>query len=83
MAVEVELSVKAPRRLSVICRGYARARHIERVYYLAAPAAARAVARAVGNVRAQERVMVLALEDIGALVVCSRRPGRCLWLSTR
>jgi len=66
-AVEVELSVKAPRRLEAICRGYARARHLQRVVYLAAPAPARAVARAVGQTRAQERIVVLALEDTGAV----------------
>lgn len=68
VAVEVELSVKAPRRLAGICRGYARARHIERVYYLAAPAAARAVARAVAETRAQDRIVVLALGDVALLV---------------
>jgi hypothetical protein len=68
VAVEVELSVKAPSRLAGICRGYARARHIERVYYLAAPAAARAVARAVTETRAQDRVTVLALGDVASLV---------------
>jgi hypothetical protein len=68
VAVEVELSVKAPRRLHSICRGYARARHIERIYYLAAPAAARAVGRAVVETRAQERIVVLALGDVASLV---------------
>jgi hypothetical protein len=68
VVVEVELSVKAPRRLAGICRGYARARHIERVYYLAEPAAARAVARAVAETRAQERIVVLALSDVESLV---------------
>jgi hypothetical protein len=68
VAVEVELSVKAPRRLAVICRGYARARHIERVYYLAAPAPARAVTRAVAEERAENRITILPLGDIGALI---------------
>jgi hypothetical protein len=68
IAVEVELSVKAPRRLAAICRGYARARHVERVYYLAAPAAARAVGRAVAETRAQDRITVLALSDIESLI---------------
>jgi hypothetical protein len=68
VAVEVELSVKAPRRLAGICRGYARARHIQRAYYLAAPAAARAVGRAVADTRAQERIEVLALGDVEPLV---------------
>jgi hypothetical protein len=68
VAVEVELSVKAPRRLAGICRGYARARHVERVYYLAASAPARAVNRAVAETRAQDRVSVLALWDVEALI---------------
>jgi hypothetical protein len=68
LAIEVELSVKAPRRLAGICRGYARARHIERVYYLAAPAPARAVSRAVDETRAQDRVSVLALGDVESLI---------------
>jgi hypothetical protein len=68
VAVEVELSVKAPRRLAAICRGYARARHLERVYYLALPAAARAVGRAVAETRAQDRIVVLALGDVKGLI---------------
>jgi hypothetical protein len=46
-AVEVELTVKGSRRLEAICRGWARARHIEGVRYCATPRAARAVTRAV------------------------------------
>jgi hypothetical protein len=69
LAVEVELSVKAPRRLTRICRGYARARHIDRVYYLAAPAPARALARALAVVRAEDRVTILGLGDTGSLIV--------------
>lgn len=66
-AVEVELSVKAPRRLQAICRGWARARHLEGVCYLAAPAPKRAVERALVAVRAEDRVMVLALEQARVL----------------
>jgi hypothetical protein len=68
LAVEVELSVKAPRRLAAICRGYARARHIDRVYYLAAPAPARALARALAVERAEARITVLGLGDTRSLV---------------
>jgi hypothetical protein len=71
-AVEVELSVKARRRLASICRGYARARHIDRVYYLATPAAARAVGRAVAAERAEDRIEVLALGDTASLVRLER-----------
>jgi hypothetical protein len=34
--IEVELSVKSAARLAAICRGWARARHVSCVYYLAA-----------------------------------------------
>lgn len=61
-AVEVELSVKAPRRLQGICRGWARARYLEGVCYLAAPGPLRALERALIAVRAQDRVTVMALE---------------------
>jgi hypothetical protein len=76
LAVEVELSVKAPRRLAAICRGYARARHIERVYYLAAPAAGRAVSCAVAETRAEDRITVLALRDVESLVQAECRDAR-------
>ena len=72
LAIEVELSVKAPRRLAAICRGYARARHIDQVYYLAVPAPARAVGRAVAEVRAEDRIVVLALRDVETLVRAER-----------
>ncbi len=73
VAVEVELSVKAPRRLETICTGYARARHLDHVYYLAAPAAARAVTRAVTATRVQGRVTVLAFHDVPALIAAADR----------
>ena len=67
VAVEVELSVKAPRRLAAICRAWARARHISAVYYLATPAAARAVQRVVAETRAEDRIVVLPLGEPEAL----------------
>jgi hypothetical protein len=66
-AVEVDLSVKAPRRLAAICRGWARARHISAVYYLAPPPAARAVERAVAETRSEDRILVLPLGEPEAL----------------
>jgi hypothetical protein len=68
VAVEVELSVKAARRLQAICRGYARARHVDHVYYLASRSAARAVTRAITQTRWQDRITVLALEDTHGLI---------------
>jgi hypothetical protein len=62
-AVEVELSVKASARLVAICRGWGRSRHVRRVFYLAAPAAERAVRRAVQETRTEDRVIVLPLTE--------------------
>jgi hypothetical protein len=64
IAIEVELSPKAPRRLEEIYRAWARARHVEVVYYLAAPAPARALERAIGRVRACDRITVIPLDDV-------------------
>jgi hypothetical protein len=76
VAVEIELSVKAPRRLATICRGYARARHIDRVYYLATPPAAAAVERAVTKARTADRVRVLALDDIAGIAAAEKEVAR-------
>jgi hypothetical protein len=67
IAVEVELSVKARARLLAICRAFARARHLACTYYLAAPAAGRAVGRAVSELRAEDRVTVLGLDQVATL----------------
>jgi hypothetical protein len=67
VAIEVELSIKAPRRLQAIARAYARARYLDHVYYLATAPAARAVGRAVNEVRAQDRITVLALDDVAGV----------------
>jgi hypothetical protein len=73
LAIEVELTVKAPERLARIVRGWARSRLIAGVVYYAAPAALRAVGSAVERESAQEAVTVLALECAGELPVCARR----------
>jgi hypothetical protein len=65
--IEVELSTKSASRLAAICRGWARARHINTVYYLAAPGPGRAVARAVRSTNAGERIRILDLDDIPTL----------------
>ncbi len=67
VAIEVELSEKTPARLAAICRGWARARHISHVYYLALPGPARAVRRAVEATKTGDRVRVLDLDDIPTL----------------
>lgn len=65
--IEVELSTKSASRLTAICRGWARARHINTVYYLAAPGPARAVARAIRSTKTGDRIRVLDLDDIPTL----------------
>jgi len=71
VAVEVELTVTAPRRLAEICRAWARCRTGAGVLYLALPTVERALSRAVVEARAREQVTVvplLALPGMGAHV---------------
>jgi hypothetical protein len=72
-AVEVELSIKAPRRLAAICRAWARARHIDTVVYLAEGATARAVERAVQTARAEDRIRIIPLDQPEALLAGAGR----------
>jgi hypothetical protein len=67
VAIEVELTVKAPRRLALIVRGWARTRLVGAVVYYATPAAARAVRRAVDEQQAHEIVHVLPIDQVGLL----------------
>ncbi len=67
-AIEVELSEKRGSALVTICNGWARARHVHVVYYLASEAAARAVGRAVRETRAEDRVRILPLGQEGTVV---------------
>jgi DNA-binding Lrp family transcriptional regulator len=79
VVIEVELTVKAPARLREIVRGWARSRRVAGVVYYAAPAALRALERAVVDERAVEQVHVLALAEMGELprgLVVERSPGR-------
>ena len=73
VAVEVELSIKARARLTRICRGWARARYIDAVYYLAEPGPSRAVQRAVAEVRAEEKISVLPMSGAQLLASLERR----------
>jgi len=63
LAIEVELTVKAPQRLRAIVRGWARCRLVGGVVYYATPAVSRALARAVTEEGAADAVRVLALEQ--------------------
>lgn len=67
VAVEVELTVKAARRLRAIVRAWARCRTAAGVVYHAAPAAARAVERAIAAERAEQSVWVSELGDTARL----------------
>jgi hypothetical protein len=64
VGVEVELTIKAPERLAAICRGWARARCVAGVIYLAPPEVERAVQRAIDRAQAHERVVVVPLEAL-------------------
>lgn len=61
LAVEVELTVKAARRLEGICRAWARCDLIAGVLYLAAPEVERPLQRAIERARAHERVIAVPL----------------------
>ncbi|HST54316.1 MAG TPA: hypothetical protein VLJ42_00270 [Solirubrobacteraceae bacterium] len=67
VSIEVELSVKSAARLATICRGWARARHLYGVYYLAAPEPGRAVRRAVNAAHATDSINVLNLDQVYVL----------------
>jgi hypothetical protein len=64
VAVEVELTVKAPRRLADICQAWARCRCVAGVLYLAPPEVRRALERAIDQVQAGERIAVLGLDAV-------------------
>jgi hypothetical protein len=64
VAVEVELSVKGPRRLADICRAWARCRCVAGVLYLVAPQVRSPLERAVAEAQAGEQIVVLALDAL-------------------
>jgi hypothetical protein len=64
VAVEVEIAVKAPRRLHGICRAWGRSRTIAGVVYCASPRARRALRRTVGVLAAEELIAVVALDPV-------------------
>ena len=64
VAVEVELTPKAPKRLDAIIKAWRRARWVESVrYYVPEDGTRSGVERAIERVRAAERIEVLAIED--------------------
>jgi len=64
VAVEVELTVKAPARLVEICRGWARARCVAGVLYLVSPAVERPLRRASERARSGQKVVVVPLSAL-------------------
>jgi hypothetical protein len=64
IAVEVELTIKASRRLVEICRAWARCRRVAGVLYLAPPAVQRALTRAIADAHAFEQVVVVPLSSL-------------------
>jgi hypothetical protein len=64
VAVEVELTIKAPRRLCEICRAWARCSQVAGVVYLVSERARPALVRAVAAADAGERIAVVRLEAL-------------------
>lgn len=75
LAVEVELTAKAPQRLLCICRALARSRTLAGTLYLVAPAASGAVARALRDAGAAGRVEMAPLEAFIALAAAEGVPS--------
>ena len=64
VAVEVELTVKARRRLAEICLAWARCRCVAGVVYVAPPEVQRALARAIAQAAAGRRIAVVGLDAL-------------------
>ncbi|MHB8531681.1 MAG: hypothetical protein ACYDC2_03065, partial [Solirubrobacteraceae bacterium] len=64
LAVEVELTVKAPRRLLAICTAWARSREVAGVLYLVTPPVRPALERALAAARAGSGIGVADLDDL-------------------
>jgi hypothetical protein len=70
--IEVQLPLGSESALVSICRGWTRANHVGRVYWLATVGPGRAVRRAARETRATDCVVVLDVEDILLLVTSER-----------
>jgi hypothetical protein len=75
VAVEVELTLKAPRRLAAICTAWARCRCVAGTLYLVAPEVEPALGRAIEAARASERIAVVPLDALPS-VAGDRRAAR-------
>jgi DNA-binding MarR family transcriptional regulator len=76
LAIEVELTVKAARRLRAIVRGWARSRLVHGVVYYASPAAMRALRTAVAAEQAAATVHLVELARVGELPAGLTWPAR-------
>ncbi len=65
LAVEVELTVKAPQRLLDICRAWGRCRCVGGVLYVTTPEVRRPLQRAIEKARAGQQIAVLGLDALG------------------
>lgn len=74
VAVEVELTVKAPRRLAEICLAWARCRCVAGVLYLTTPEVAPALERACRRAQAGERMVAVSLDVLECSAKSLRRP---------
>jgi hypothetical protein len=68
LAVEVELTVKEPRRLLAICVAWARCREVEGVLYVVTPGVRPAIERAVKGARAQRRIEIVGLDVLISVI---------------
>jgi hypothetical protein len=78
LAVEVELTAKAPRRLEQIVRGWRRAVSqgvVRRVLYVCSPEALRAVERAIASTDAHQQVRTAAMPAADVLSHIGRHPA--------
>jgi hypothetical protein len=64
VAVEIELTIKSPRRLEAICRAWSRSRLVAGVVYFAPLDVQRALHRAIDRAQAQAQIAVLALDTL-------------------
>jgi hypothetical protein len=63
VAIEVELTVKSPRRLRAICEAWAECHCVAGVVYLAEPDVAPALARAIAAAAAQRRIALVTFDS--------------------
>jgi hypothetical protein len=64
VAVEVELTVKAPERLLAICRGWARSRAVAGTIYVAAEPVLAPLTRAIESLGAEDRIALLPISEL-------------------